>query len=88
VLANVLSVFFSLNLLLCIFNLLPVPPLDGSSLPLLVLPETAAQKYFDAMRSPILQLIGFMIISRGLGSFFQPILAFAASLLHPGLHFR
>jgi Zn-dependent protease len=88
VVAKILSIIFSLNLLLCIFNLLPVPPLDGSSLPLLVLPESAAQKYFDAMRSPVLQLIGFMIISRGLGSFFQPILAFAVSLLHPGSDFR
>ena len=62
-------------------------PLDGSSLPLLVLPEAAARKYFDVMRSPILQLVGFVIISRGIGSFFAPILAFAASLLHPGSHY-
>jgi len=85
--AKILSILFSLNLLLCVFNLLPIPPLDGSSLPLLVLPEPTARKYFDLMRSPILQLVGFIIIARGFGSFFAPILAFAASLLHPGSHY-
>ena len=28
--ALLLSVLFTLNLLLCVFNLIPVPPLDGS----------------------------------------------------------
>jgi Zn-dependent protease len=86
--AKLLSIFFSLNLLLCLFNLLPLPPLDGSSLPLLVLPENAARKYFDAMRSPIFQLVGLFIVFRGVGSFFSPILAFTVSLLHPGSSYR
>jgi Zn-dependent protease len=34
-----LSIFYSLNIGLAIFNLLPVPPLDGSRLIGLVLPE-------------------------------------------------
>jgi Zn-dependent protease len=86
--AKLLSIVFSLNLLLCLFNLMPVPPLDGSSLPLLVLPENAARKYFDAMRSPVIQLVGLFIIFRGVGSFFSPVLAFAAGLLHPGSHYQ
>ena len=86
--AKVLSIFFSLNLLLCLFNLLPIPPLDGSSLPLLVLPENSARKYFDITRSPVLQIVGFIIISRGLGSYFAPILTFSANLIHPGSHYR
>lgn len=41
-LGTVLSVFFSLNLLLAVFNLLPLPPLDGSgALPLFMSPEAA-----------------------------------------------
>ncbi len=87
-LAKILSIFFSLNLLLCVFNLLPIPPLDGSSVPLLVLPENTARRYFDIMRSPAVQLVGFLIISRGLGSLFSPILTFAVGLLHPGIHYR
>lgn len=86
-LARALSVVFSLNLLLCVFNLLPIPPLDGSSLPLLALPEGAARRYFDAVRSPVLRMIGFLVIARGLGSFFPPLLLGAASLLYPGVHY-
>lgn len=86
--AKILSVTFSLNLLLFVFNLLPIPPLDGSSVPLLLLPENTARRYFDVMRSPMIQFIGFMIIMRGLGPFFDPIFGFAASLLYPGSHYR
>jgi Zn-dependent protease len=86
--AKFLSILFSLNLLLFVFNLLPIPPLDGSSVPLLVLPENTGRKYFDALRSPMVQLIGFMLIMRGLGQFFMPIFTFAAGILYPGTHYR
>jgi Zn-dependent protease len=85
--AKFVSVLFSLNLLLFVFNLLPIPPLDGSSVPLLVLPEEMGRKYFDVMRSPMLQLMGFILIMRGLGSFFVPIFTFAAGILYPGTHY-
>jgi len=42
-----LSVLFRLNILLCIFNLIPIPPLDGFPALALVLPEQAALKLFD-----------------------------------------
>ena len=80
--AKLLSVVFSLNLLLFVFNLLPIPPLDGSSVPLLVLPDSAARSYFDAVRSPFVRLVGFLLIARGLGSFFAPVFRFTAELLH------
>jgi len=35
---------FSLNLLLATFNLLPLPPLDGSAAPALVMHEDSARK--------------------------------------------
>jgi Zn-dependent protease len=85
--AKLLSIFFSLNLLLCVFNLLPVPPLDGSAVPLIALPTAAARGYFDLLQSPMLRLVGFLLITRGLGSFFQPILAWAVGLVHPGMRY-
>ncbi len=87
VVAKLLSVFFSLNLLLFVFNLLPIPPLDGSSLPLLVLPESVARTYAAAMRSPLARIVGFIIIAQGLGKFFPPIFAHVAALLYPGVHY-
>lgn len=83
--AKILSIMFSLNLLLFVFNLLPIPPLDGSSVPLLALPEGVARKYFDAVRSPGLQLIGFFLVARGLGPIFPPVFRFATRLLLPPL---
>lgn len=86
-LAKILSIFFSLNLLLCVFNLLPIPPLDGSNLPLLALPPAAAQKYFDVMRSPILRLAGLFLIWRGIDWFFPSVFRTVASCLYPGVHY-
>ncbi|MEY2880685.1 MAG: hypothetical protein RLZZ15_3065 [Verrucomicrobiota bacterium] len=83
-LAKLLSIAFSLNLLLCVLNLLPLPPLDGSSLPLLVLPESAARRYFDVMRAPALRIIGMFVVFRFGGMLFPPVLRTFASLLFPG----
>jgi Zn-dependent protease len=42
-----LGVLFSLNILLGIFNLIPIPPLDGFPALALFLPESAALRLFD-----------------------------------------
>jgi Zn-dependent protease len=86
--AQSLSIFVSLNLLLCAFNLLPVPPLDGSSLPMLVLPQSLGQRYFDVLRSPILRIAGIVLITRGVGPILPPLLRAAATIIHPGVVYR
>ena len=78
-----LSVLLSLNLLLLFFNLLPLPPLDGSNLPLLLLPPAAATRYADALRSPAIRVIGVLVASRLFSPMFPPLLRLAANLLHP-----
>lgn len=88
IVATVLSVMLALNLLLCIFNLLPFPPLDGSSIPLLVLPAHLAEKYATFMRNPMLQLAGFLIASRVLGPLFPSLLGIVSNLLYPGTRYR
>jgi len=42
-----LGVLFSLNILLGIFNLIPIPPLDGFTALALFLPESASLRLFD-----------------------------------------
>jgi Zn-dependent protease len=42
-----LGVLFSLNILLGVFNLIPIPPLDGYPALALFLPESTAQRLFD-----------------------------------------
>lgn len=43
----ILMKFIQINVLLAIFNLLPLPPLDGSKIFSLLLPETAARAYLS-----------------------------------------
>ncbi|BBM81954.1 site-2 protease family protein [Candidatus Uabimicrobium amorphum] len=59
--ATTLSIFFSLNVLLFIFNLIPVPPLDGSSIIKLFMSEDMARRYQVVAWTPINSLIGLMI---------------------------
>jgi Zn-dependent protease len=54
--AMLLSLGFSLNLLLGVFNLIPLPPLDGSALPLLFLNEELSQAYQRISRSGLASL--------------------------------
>lgn len=72
---------FSLNLLLGVFNLLPVPPLDGSSAIMLLMSEDRARGYLSWIRSGTFAMPGILI---GLVIFryiFPPVESFIQSLL-------
>jgi Zn-dependent protease len=58
---TVLRVVFYLNLLLGTFNLLPVPPLDGSTGIMLFMSETRAQKYLDWIRGNSFAMAGLLV---------------------------
>lgn len=84
--ATLLSILFSLNLLLFVFNLLPLPPLDGSAvLPMLMSPETAARYKAFLAASPAFSLLGLVIAWRLLPPVFGPIQFFALRMLYPEL---
>lgn len=69
--AGMLSILFSLNLLLFTFNLLPLPPLDGAALPLLVLPESAGRGYLGLSRG--LGLFGLFLAWKVFAFVFPPV---------------
>ena len=83
--ASLLSVFFSLNLLLGTFNLLPVPPLDGSSGVAVFLPEETAVRWFDFLHSSGLGLAGLMIAWVVYGKIFHFLFGLAVNSLFIGL---
>jgi len=56
-----LFVVFSLNLLLGTFNLLPVPPLDGSTGIMIFMSENRAQKYLDWIRGTSYAMAGLLV---------------------------
>lgn len=83
--AKVLSLFFSLNLLLAAFNLLPFPPLDGGSVPLIFLPAGAAEKYWVLLRQPVWSFMGLIVAWRLFGEVFPPLFGMASKVLYLAL---
>ena len=76
--ATILSVFFSLNILLGVFNLIPFPPLDGYGVLGLFTSEAGAQK-LQALRAKIsgFSIIGLLIGWRLIDMFYGPMLVSA-----------
>ena len=56
-----LITMFLMNLLLGTFNLLPVPPLDGSTAIMLFMSESTAQKYLDWLRGNSFAVAGLLV---------------------------
>lgn len=83
-LARFLSILFSLNLLLGTFNLLPLPPLDGSNAAGLLLSDRAALRFAQFSHSPMFALVGLIIAWRVFGYLVGPIFRIGTGLLYPG----
>lgn len=81
--AIVLGAVFAMNLLLAVFNALPLPPMDGSHLALLVLPETAAARYQTFVSStPYLSWIGLFVAWQAFDYLFDPVFTRALNALY------
>jgi Zn-dependent protease len=76
-----LLVLFSLNLLLGTFNLLPVPPLDGSTAILLLMSENSAHKYLDWLRGSSYARLGLLVGLVVFRYFYGPVESVATNLL-------
>ncbi len=81
-----LLAFFFLNLLLGTFNLLPVPPLDGSTAVMLLMNENRAQRYLDWLRGNSYAMLGLLVALVFFRSFYRYVEFFATNLLLRG-HF-
>jgi Zn-dependent protease len=83
--ATILSIVFSLNLLLGIFNLLPVPPLDGFGAIGLFLGEEAAAR-FQAFGQQIrvFSMIGLLIAWKVFDPLFHAVFILALRAIYPG----
>jgi Zn-dependent protease len=79
-----LSILFSLNLILFAFNLLPLPPLDGSAVVPLFLSRQAAARYQDLLRQPMLSLLGLLAAWYLFDPVYRPLQLLALNLLYPG----
>lgn len=86
--AFLLGAVFFMNLLLCVFNLIPLPPLDGSGVIPLVLDQGTGSRYLAFLhRTPALRLIGLYASWRIIGAILDPVFMAALRLLYPGVHY-
>lgn len=82
----VVGVFFSVNLVLAVFNLLPLPPLDGSGAVPLVLDRGLSRSYQHFLWSnPALAWLGIFVAWQAFDWIFNPIFFHAVNLLYPGV---
>lgn len=86
--AFVLSVVFSMNLVLLALNILPVPPLDGSAAVPLLLSDRATARYQDfLLRQPGLAILGILVAWQVFDFVFRPVFLVAVNLLYPGVRY-
>jgi Zn-dependent protease len=83
--ATMISIMFSLNLLLFVFNLIPLPPLDGSGAIPLVLPEKQASSYVEFLHQHGSQFIFLFIAWRAMDYIFNPFFSRALDVLFLGI---
>jgi Zn-dependent protease len=82
--ASVLSILFSLNLLLGFFNLLPLPPLDGFGAVGLLLSEDAAARFQAfGMQMRSFSMIGLLVAWRVFDPIFDSIFGLSLKVLYP-----
>jgi len=86
--AIAISIFFSLNLILLVFNLIPLPPLDGSGILMLFLSDSAADKYQAFLSQPGIRLMGLVAAWYLIEVLFPPMQTLALMILYPGLTYR
>jgi Zn-dependent protease len=82
---HILGVVFSLNLLLATLNLIPLPPLDGSAVIMLLMGRETKSRYQGFILStPWLGFVGMLAAFKLFPMVFAPVLFAAVSLLYPG----
>lgn len=83
--ATILSIFFSLNILLGIFNLIPFPPLDGYGVLGLFLTEGGALRLQEMrMKMGAFSLLGMLVAWQVFNRYYPDLFALATNLFYAG----
>jgi Zn-dependent protease len=82
---EILSIFLTLNVLLCAFNLIPLPPLDGGTVIGLFIPASATLKLRELSHTPMFQLAGLLIAWRIFPVIVGPLFGLILRAVHPSL---
>ena len=72
----------SVLLILFVFNLMPLPPLDGSQVVVLLLDESFAERYSRIIHQPALRIVGLIIAWNVVGFVLSPVHLLAINILY------
>jgi Zn-dependent protease len=80
---SLLSVLLVMNVFLCAFNLLPLPPLDGAAVLNAVLPDEYADKLQQLQSNAMASMIGLLVAWQIFPFVTDPMFAALLRILHP-----
>jgi Zn-dependent protease len=86
--ATLISILFSLNVLLFAFNLIPLPPLDGHGIIPFLLSREKAVAYMDIIHGNHLSFFGIFIAWKAFDYIFDPVHLLFINLLYPGMGYH
>jgi Zn-dependent protease len=78
---------FTLNLILCILNLIPLPPLDGAGVIAFFLKEDTARKYRSIISNPMFGFMGILIAWQIINPIIEWAFPSVMNVLYWGAHF-
>jgi Zn-dependent protease len=78
-----LSILLVMNVFLCVFNLLPLPPLDGSAILSGILHRRHAQALESFQANPMMSMVGLLVAWQVFPLITSPLFAAILRLLHP-----
>ena len=83
-----ISMLFSMNLILLVLNIIPLPPLDGSGMIALLLSDDAARKYKAVISNPAFAIIGLLLAWQAFTPLFEFIFVRVINIVYWGAGFR
>jgi Zn-dependent protease len=84
---DALSVLLMFNVIAGAFNLLPLPPLDGSAIITIFMPENLANGMRDLERNGAFSMLGLLVAWRVFPLLVDPLFATVLKLVHPDLSY-
>ncbi len=86
--AKILSITFILNSILFLFNLIPIPPLDGSGMVPMYLNEEKGRKYLNALKNVTLEFVGILIAWNLFDLIYYRLHTIIINILYPGSNYH
>lgn len=78
---QLIFIFFQLNVILFVLNLLPSPPLDGAAAVTLLMPEPMARRWRETVSSPQIAMLTLLVVWMVFPKIAGPVLGWAVELV-------